>query len=291
MKRTIILVLLATACGDDDPANTGAGDSSSSSSGASTTPGAATTDSSLDTSSGTSSTGTADSTSAEISTTLAETSAATTSGDESSTGEPGEGCLPPAVFAAIDQHAHDLASTAGLLAGQPSEVEATGFMLAPGLPEPPALSGSFASLFMICAEPVLFDEYCEEGRCSQLECTGKGASWINHLWVEPALVEEGWSFEEVLVNLRWMGGTGVLFDIETMSSGPGGEDISMSGVGEMDVDGMSVTETFPSVHPAGETVLEYADDGGGYSGQLTIADVVVAMVDVGGHLVPTGACP
>lgn len=63
------------------------------------------------------------------------------------------------------------------------------------------------------------------------------------------------------------------------------------GEGTMDVDGMSVVETLALVHPAGPTVLEYADDADGFTGRLTIADVVVAEVDAAGHLVPTGTCP
>jgi hypothetical protein len=144
---------------------------------------------------------------------------------------------------------------------------------------------------MTCAEPLLFDEFCEEGRCQQIECTGDGEGWINHVWIEPAFEDDPWSFEEVHLHLRWSGGSGTLFDITTTASGPGGADMSLTGEGEMDVDSMSVTETFPALHAAGMTVLEYADDAGAYSGQLTIADVVVATVDVAGHLQPTGDCP
>lgn len=124
----------------------------------------------------------------------------------------------------------------------------------------------------------------------QIECTGEGSGWINHVWIEPAIAGE-WSFDEVHLHLDWSGGEGVTFDIETTSTGPGGEDMSLVGAGEMDVASMSVTETFPALHVSGDTVLEYADDVGGFSGQLRIADVVVAEVDAAGHLQPTGDCP
>lgn len=65
----------------------------------------------------------------------------------------------------------------------------------------------------------------------------------------------------------------------------------MAGNGAMDLGGMTVTETFPVLHDAGPTTLEYTDDAAGFSGQLAVADVVVATVDAGGHLVPTSDCP
>ena len=289
MKRITFYAALATACGDDDGSDATAGEThaeTSSSGGSATSP---ETSRGVDTSTAAEST----SGSTEGSSTDASTSSnATTTGDESSsTGGPGDGCLPPEIFVAIDQHAHDLVASADLLATHPSENEVTGFLSAPGLPEPPALAASFAGpLVMTCSDPLLYDEFCEEGRCSQIECTGRGPGWINHVWVEPALAGE-WTFEEVHVHLRWSGGTGTAFDITTTSTAPGGVDVSLTGEGTMDVDAMSVIETFPAMHDAGPTVLEYADDAAGFSGQLTIADVVVADVDVAGHLVPTGDCP
>lgn len=113
---------------------------------------------------------------------------------------------------------------------------------------------------------------------------------MNHVWVEPAIVGD-WSFDEVHIHVRWNSGTSASFDIVTTSTAPGGEDVSLMGEGTMDVDGMSAVETLALVHPAGPTVLEYADDAGGFTGRLTIADVVVAEVDAAGHLVPTGSCP
>lgn len=298
MKRTFVYALLAVACGDDSSATAATGDSGSSS-GHATTHGDASTSASASASAETT-----DGLTTEDDTTTASGSsssgggdtstAGSSSGDDgsSSTGGTGDGCLPPEILAALDQHAHDLDATAGLLATHPSANEVTGFMLAPALPAPPALAASFAGpLVMICSAPLVYDEFCEEGRCQQIECTGEGAGWINHVWIEPAFDDDPWTFEEVHLHLRWSGGTGTLFDITTTAAGPGGVDMSLTGEGVMDVDSMSVRETFPALHPAGLTVLEYADDAGGFSGQLTIADVVVAQVDVVGHLEPTGDCP
>jgi hypothetical protein len=223
-------------------------------------------------------------------TTGSDTMAST--GDTTSGGVADE-CPSAEVLAAIDQHAHDLVATAGLLAGHPGPSEANGFLLAPGLPSPPAISAVFAGpLIMPCSAPLSYDPYCEEGRCSQIECTGEGAGWIMHFWLQPASMSGDWDFDDVTVDSLWIDGNpGLTFDIATVSTGPDGVDMSMTGNGEMDLGGMTVTETFPALHDAGPTTLEYTDDAAGFSGQLTIADVVVATVDAGGHLVPTGECP
>jgi hypothetical protein len=294
MKRGwLSILLISTACGDDGAASdgadtTGTGDGTASETAASLSAGVSSN------SAGTTSTGEEESTSsgeASSSGTTQVPGTESSGGASTSTGA-AESCLPDEIFDAIDQHAHDLVATAALLATHPSEAEVTSFLLAPGLPDPPALAAQFAGpLIMTCSDPLLYDEFCEMGRCSQIECTGEGSSWISHVWLEPAIVDEPWSFEEVHIHLHWSGGTGTTFDIETMATAPGGEDVSLVGTGVMDLDSMSVTETFAALHPAGDTVLEYADDAGGYSGQLTIADVVVAEVDAAGHLEPTGDCP
>jgi hypothetical protein len=296
MKRTLFCTLLASACGDDAPADndldtggsTGLDTTDDDGSFTVSDSGSAETTDGGETSSGETTT-----TESESSSTAADTSGSdSSSGDESSTtGDLGDGCLPPEVFAAIDQHAHDLAITASLLADHPSTNEVTGFLLAPGLSDPPALPSQFASLFMPCSDVVLYEPYCESGRCSQIECTGEGSAWINHMWIEPAIDGDPWSFEEVHLHQSWSGGTGIGFDITTISTGPDGTDMSLTGSGEMDVSSMYFTETFPALHPAGLSVFEYAEDAIGYSGQLTIVDTVVAEVDDLGHLVSTGECP
>jgi hypothetical protein len=203
------------------------------------------------------------------------------------------GCLPADVLAAINRHALDLVGTAALLAGHPSPTEVTGFLLAPALPAPPALSAVFAGpLVMTCAEPLVYEPYCEEGRCSQIECTGRGAGWIHHLWIERPVAAQGWLFEQADVYLHWdEGETGTSFTITTTARGPAGVDASMSSAGVMDVHELSFVATFPALHPVGVTTLEYADDAAGYRGRLTIDETLAAEVDATGNLVATGECP
>lgn len=202
-------------------------------------------------------------------------------------------CVPTDVFAAIDRHALDLVSTAGALAGHASQAEATGFMLAPALPTPPALAASFAGpLVMTCSEPLVYDAFCEEGRCTQLECTGRGAGWRNHVWLEEPVRSKDWSIESVDISLVWEeGATGTSFTIETQAIAPHGSDASMTAEGTMDVEGLRVVERFPRVQPYGITVLDYAVGDTGFRGGLAIDGVVTAEVDDSGSLVPTGECP
>lgn len=213
--------------------------------------------------------------------------------DEVGAGEDFTACMSTDAFAAIDRHAVDLVGTASALAGHPSQAEATGFLLAPALPAPPALAASFAGpLVMTCAAPLVYDAFCEEGRCAQLECTGRGAGWRNHLWLAAPVQSKGWAIESVDVSLVWEdGATGTSFTIETQATAPNGRDASMTAEGTMDVDGLRVAERFPRLHPYGSTVLEYVDDAAGFRGTLTIDGVVTAEVDDTGRLAPTGECP
>ena len=293
MRRLGILMLALTGCADDgsDAAGSTGTDGGTTSDGSTSLGATVSSNSDGTTASTTEPITTSSSSDGSESESSSGSDASSSSSDASSSGGEEIQCLPPVIFAAIDQHAHDLAATAGLLAMHPSANEVSGFLLAPGLPNPPALPASFAGLFMPCTDPTTFTEFCEMGRCSQIECTGEGSSWTHHVWLEDPIRAQEWAFEAVDIRLYWTGSTGITFDIETTQTGPAGEAVSLVGAGEMDVASMSVSETFPSLHVAGDTVLDYAEDAGGHSGQLTIAGVVVAEVDGAGHLVPTGDCP
>ena len=302
MRNVVVASVFAlSACGDDsgvsDGSSTGDGTGSTSSptTVGATTSGAQTSDATSSTGGAGSSSGGADSTGADStggSATGSDSGSGTDAGDSGTSGGMAAACPAADVLAAIDQHAHDLVTTAGLLAGHPSASEATGFLLAPALPSPPAISSIFAGpLIMPCSTPLTYDAYCADGACSQIECTGDGAGWIMHFWLPAPLVSGGWTFDEVTVDVAWADGApGVTFDIGAVSTAPNGEDMTMVGSGAMDQAGMTVTEVWANLDPAGPTTLEYTD-GAAFSGDLTIDTTVAATVDPAGHLVPTGDCP
>jgi hypothetical protein len=204
----------------------------------------------------------------------------------------GFACLPSEVITVLERHALDLAATAGLLAGHPSQTELTGFLLAPALPFPPAVSAAFASLARPCAEARSYAPFCEQGRCAWIECTGHGAGWIHHLRLDRPVSTGLWYHKDVEVLVSWEeGDTGTAFTIATDARGPDGVDVSMLASGRMDEAGTSVVASFPALHPAGVTTFELADDASGLHGHLAIGELVVAELDVAARLAPTGDCP
>src|SRR5688572_24640045 len=90
------------------------------------------------------------------------------------------GCAPDEVLAPLNDFLSAFDGSSSALAGHAGSFEATGFFLAPGLPGPTSIIAEFFSIFMGCTEAVLFDPACVMGRCTQLECTGRGGGWINH---------------------------------------------------------------------------------------------------------------
>lgn len=202
-------------------------------------------------------------------------------------------CLPGEVVTALERHSLDLSATAGLLAGHPSAREVTGFLLAPALPFPPALSAAFAGpLVMECAEARFYEPWCEVGRCSRIECTGHGAGWIHHLMIDRPVSTGRWYIEQAEVRVGWEDGdAGTAFVITTAAHGPSDTDVSMIASGRMDEDELLVIATFPALHPAGAVSLELAEDAAGLRGVLAIGGLVVAELDAAARMVPTGECP
>lgn len=204
------------------------------------------------------------------------------------------GCVDPVVLATLQEHLDSLVATAQVMAAHPGPFEATGFLLAPGLPSPPAVSNVFAGpLITECATPMSYDPFCEaEGRCSQIECTGRGAGWIMHHWVEPAPFTSGrWSFEEVRADTHWDdGASGVTFELEVAATGQG-KDWSMTGTGQMDLELMEVSEQYPGLFEAGEAEVTLSSSPEATTGAVVIEGVTVAATDAQGQLQATGDCP
>jgi hypothetical protein len=202
-------------------------------------------------------------------------------------------CAPPDVLSVLQEYLDDLHLSADLLATHPSAVEAVGFFHAPGLPQPPANGASFYSLFMVCSGPVLYDPYCDQGLCSQLECTSNDASWANHLSIDsPPQTHGDFTYLNATIDIAWMdGATGIAFGTMTESTGANATNWSLSGTGTMDTMGVTLQADFPALFPRGSATLTYEGGMNAFSGGIVIGEVLIAEVDASGKLVATGFCP
>jgi hypothetical protein len=199
-------------------------------------------------------------------------------------------CLPAHVFDALQQHLVDLRTASYVLAGEPDEDTMTGFLLAPGLPTPPAVPFLAQGPMEPCEAPVALPVVCDLGSCTLLQCMPNG--WITQLWVIPPVLAGDWLYTRARVQTEWIAGeTGTTFRIGTIVSTEYGAEISMSGKGAMDEDGFSVEEEFLALHEAGTVTLTYAEGVDGATGALGIGEVTVAEADATGQLQPTGECP
>ena len=204
-------------------------------------------------------------------------------------GEPA--CAPADVLEELNEFVAAYSDTVGLLAGQPGPSEATAFYLAPALPDPPAVSATFATLFMTCTEATTFDPYCELDRCSQLECTGEGAGLDNHYYLDGTVVSGEYSFEQLDIDHHWLDGAeGTTFDMTLVASGPGGRTWDATGTGALDTDSGEIELTFAALLGE-ETVLTFAVTETTHEGSLVAGGVTVASVNDEGVLVATGECP
>lgn len=199
-------------------------------------------------------------------------------------------CAPEEVLLELNAFLSVFESAIEAVAGHASSNEATGFFLAPGLPQPPSTPGEFASIFMPCTRATLFVPYCTMGRCTQLECTGDGAGWVNHFTLEQPLEARGFRFEELAIEHHWTDGAdGTTFDYALTASGPEDRGWDATGSGALDPMSGEIELTFPALL-GGTGVLTFSASMDGYSGALLAADTAVATVSARGLLEPTDAC-
>ncbi|MBL8741596.1 MAG: hypothetical protein JNK04_10895, partial [Myxococcales bacterium] len=176
-------------------------------------------------------------------------------------------------------------------AGHGGTNEAAGFFLAPGLPEPPAIIATFAGLFMACTEPVLFDPFCDQGRCTQIECTGDGAGWSYHFSLDESVSAEGFALASVNIDHHWADGdSGTTFDFATEATGPADRSWNATGNGALGLDAASIELTFPALFGS-PAALTYAVTGSSHEGSLAMGGVEIAVVGPTGTLEATGDCP
>jgi hypothetical protein len=224
----------------------------------------------------------------------AASGAGTADGGAASAGGGGGGaaCLPADVLTELNTFLTSFGQASALLAGHPGPSEATGFFLAPGLPEPPAVVAIFAGpLVMVCSEPLLYDPYCEEGRCSRIECTGDGAGWDFHFYLDSPLQSDGFSFSQLDIDHHWAdGASGTTFDFALVAMGPEDRSWDATGTGALDLESGALDLTFPDLlgHAAD---LTYLSAPSGDEGTLIVDGVTVATVNGSGQLVATGDCP
>jgi len=142
---------------------------------------------------------------------------------------------------------------------------------------------------MPCSMPVLFDPFCEQGRCSRLECPGDGPDWINHLYLErPPFTAVDFTFDAITLDVRWSEGSrGVAYDLEVDSNGPQGRVWDLSATGAISETSWNLDGAFPSLLDAGEATLTVVDMGE-VTASLAVEGVVVAE---GVPFVATGMCP
>lgn len=202
-------------------------------------------------------------------------------------------CPTEAQLAVLAAFLEDFDASVGLLAGHPSAAEVTGFLLAPALPKPPGVAGFFAGpLIAPCAEPSMFDPFCQEGRCSRIECTGDGAGWINHVYLDEAPLEAGEDvFEEVTLDNAWSDGADTTaLSLEVRATDGDGLSWDLSATGTLGPDAGTLVVVFPALFEA-EATLEYGTDRTGHTGSLEIGGHLVATVPPDGGLEPVADCP
>ena len=197
-------------------------------------------------------------------------------------------CPDAPTLATLSDHAEALRGAAALLAGHLGEREAVGFFLFPHLAV--QRSSVFAGpLVMVCSERLRYDEYCEEedGLCSQIECTGEGASWIMHFRLEAPVPDEV-TYDAAEVHAHWVDRD----DGITFSSASQAGAWSLSGAGRMDTDSLEVEETYPQLVAGATTTLTSADTSAGqHDGAIAIDGTVVATQDpTTGAYVAVDAC-
>lgn len=203
-------------------------------------------------------------------------------------------CLPDGAVDVLQRHLEHVDSAVGLLVGHPSSVEAIAFLDAPGFEGPL----NYFSLFQPCAEPTLYDEYCdpETGLCSQIECTGDGAGWVVHLRNGRALDAGAFHFEAITGTVAWADGSeGFDWTVASTGTDDGGIDWSTTGAGSVTPSGSSwswtLAEALPAMSPAGPADLTVEHGPSGGSGSVVIGAVTVATIGDELAITATGDCP
>jgi len=188
-------------------------------------------------------------------------------------------CLDPAILEVLDAHAEQLRVAAAQLAGHPGEREAVGFFLFPRL-DVQRTAVYAGPLVEVCSEPLRYDPFCEhDGLCGRIECSGQGAGWVMHFRLQqrvPGTVD----YDRAMVDTAWADGDdGITFEMRSIAV-DGDRDWSVAGEGRMDIDSVTVTETYAGLSPQGSVVLTLSEQiADTHAGTITVAGQVVATAD------------
>lgn len=214
-------------------------------------------------------------------------------GDDGGESDETMACLPAVVFMALDGHMQELRVSSDLVVGQPSAHQPIGFLLAPGMPIPPATSIRYANVPALpCDGATTYPPVCDGAHCYQVECTGNGTEWMTLLWNETPIDDETWRIEHTWVLTSWNDAEpGLEFAIASDGRTHAGANASMLAHGRLIDDGFHVIEQYPMLSEIGEVWLTYVWENDVFAGTLRIGDFLVARVDETGHLRPTGVCP
>jgi hypothetical protein len=299
LHALFVALSAAPACGDDAQQGSGGGGASDPST-TSATSSPASTSSSTTATTATSASGATTGTGGDSATGTGGAGGDGGAGGEGIGGAGGSGgapgaCLTADALDALQEHLDAMSASAQQLAGHGGASEATGFLAAPGLPAPPAVTALFATLIAPCdGEAFEYAPYCdEEGACSRIGCTGEGAGWTMTTWAEDAREADGFVIDLAEVVHAWAdGATTTDVTITVIASGPEGRDWSFVGAGVFAEDGLELDYAFDAWVAGLPTTMTWSvEQRGATLGEIRAGDVVVAEIGDDGHFALTGECP
>jgi hypothetical protein len=212
--------------------------------------------------------------------------------DTDETGIDTDGCVPDDLVGVLEEHLGHVDSAIGFLAGHPGEREAVSLLEVPGFGGPL----SYMTLIAPCTEAMFYEEYCDPATdlCSQIECTGSGASWVVHQRADGAFTSGDFAFAALTGDVRWEEGTEGFTWVTASEATTATADWSVgAGSGAVVPSGdsweWSLSETFPGFASPSVLTVVHGPEGG--SGELTAGSVILATVDETLGVTVTGECP
>lgn len=165
--------------------------------------------------------------------------------------------------------------------GAPAQASASQVIAYYQLPGVAAAPWFRLDLAQACAAPADLDPVCTQGVCYQVECTGVGGGWVNHVENDDdkpgsdiTVTEDGWVIERGRTPVAWAEGSGrldVTLDIKGLHA-PDGTDWTHSGAAMFDGT-LTLVASFPGLHPGGLLEVDIAAD----NGEVRVGDSVIAV--------------